>query len=84
MGGGCLPAVQSDPSGGQSLMEMKSELISDAITDLVLFLCMFMVAQGLSGRRGGANGRSDHDLSVAPAGGKRAVPGHRTEGAGKE
>lgn len=62
----------------------KSEQISDATADPGLSLCVCMAAEELSGRRRGADGRSDHDLGAAPAGGKRAIPGRRTEGAGKE
>lgn len=84
VGCGRLPTVQSDPSSGQSPLEVKSEQTSDAAVDPGLPLCVCMVAEGLSGRRRGADGWSDHDLGAAPAGGKRAIPGRRTEGAGKE
>lgn len=84
VGCGRLPAVQSDPSSGQSPVEMKSEQITDATADPGLPLCVCMAAEGLSRGRGGADGWSDHDLGAAPAGSKRAIPGRRSEGAGKE
>lgn len=84
MGRGRLPAVQSDPSSGQSPMGLKSEQISEAAADPGLSLCVCMVAEGLSGRRGGADGWKDHDLGIATAGGKRAIPGRRIERAGTE
>lgn len=42
---------------------------------------MCVVAEGLSRPRGRADGWSDPDLSVTPAGCKRTIPGHPTEGA---
>lgn len=54
------------------------------LTYWLFSLCVCVAAGGLSGPRGGADGRGDPDLGAAPAGRKRAIPGRHTEGAGKE